>query len=445
MGDDIGIEPTKRRSSLAPIHVASYDESPSSPKVDSAASSIEKSKSVRSDLIPAMHAPILSVPAGQDYVVFSVKSTSNAERTSGQVVDSFIFAEDKIKERVLKGWLNNLREIEEQVRQLLNSPLYRLLLEISTKGDPALQSVGSIQGTGAANQDLQNYASNEFFSTLSRLQAMEKIPRAAEIVDASSSKDSTQVLVLPLAGALLAGGVVTGIAAGGAAAQPIGSVVQLIENLQPLLPSVALQDVVPLINLMLMGPLYFNSWNEATLHFKSHKERTHVPVIQKFAKDVISIVTDPRFINTTIIQQIKGSKQLSQDDERRLGSVLKLILLGVALSLMYSAEVGKVQDGKFAGMEPEELKSLLQGDWTDLSDPKKDKSEHEQITGSLIKRVWEQLHTLSSVDRAKAIAILFDYIAERRDLSSMLEPARVFQEVIQSQSFDPQARNGENI
>ena len=168
MSDDMRIEPTKRRNPVQPIESLPPDEELDLSRVDSAVSSIEKSKAVRPDMIPAMNVPILIAPTDQDYVVFSVKPKEGVGRSNEHVIDSFILAEDKIKERVLEGWQSNLREIEEQVRQLLASPLYQLLLEISTKGEPQIGSVSGVQGASASSKAVQGYESNEFLSTLSR-------------------------------------------------------------------------------------------------------------------------------------------------------------------------------------------------------------------------------------------------------------------------------------
>ncbi len=133
----------------------------------------------------------------------------------------------------------------------------------------------------------------ELLSTLDRLQVLEKVPSNVEVQMEGGSQDASRSLVMPLTAALLMGG---GLAIGTEFVYPTHSVegyVGLVENLQPLFSSLAVQDLVPLINFMIVGPIYFNSWNEAVSKIKHLKRENRVSVVQNFAKDVMSIVSDP--------------------------------------------------------------------------------------------------------------------------------------------------------
>jgi hypothetical protein len=414
-----------------------------SPKVDSGASSIEKSKAVHPEVIPPMNIPILTAPSSdQQCMAFTVASIDATGRPVTNTIHSFVLKGEEIKNSILEGWMKNLREIEEYVRQLLASPVYQQLQEIRRKGDPQSDSVSGIQGVTSANAATRSGEQVELLSTLDRLQVLERVPPSAEVVDTSAPQDSSRVLVLPLTAALLAGG---GLAVGMELAHgtnPLGGVMELVERLQPLFPTISVQDLVPLINLMIVGPIYFNSWNEAISNLRSRERHSHVPVIQNFAKDVIKIVTDPNFVNATLIQRMEGTEHLSPQDQDRLARMLKVVLIGVALSLLYSAEVGKVQNGQFGGIEPEELRELLLGKFTELPDPNKKVSTQEQLAASLINRAWEQLEPLSTEDRAAAVELLLSYVTQSRDLDPMLDPAKVFDEAIAASTFDPKGKVG---
>ncbi len=412
------------------------------PKVDSGASSIEKSKAVRPEVVPPMNMPILNAPSEQ-CMAFAVASIDATGRAVANTIHSFVLKGEEIKNSVLEGWMKNLREIEEYVRQLLASPVYQQLQEIRRKGDPQSDSVSGVQGVTSANAAAAKGVEQiELLSTLDRLQVLERIPPSTEISDTSAPQDSSQVLVLPLTAALLAGG---GVAIGAElihGTNPLGGVMELIERLQPLFPTVSVQNLVPLINLMVVGPIYFNSWNEAVSNLRSRERHNHVPAIQNFAKDVIKIVADPNFVNTTLIQHMKGTEHLSPQDQDRLARMLKVVLIGVALSLLYSAEVGKVQSGNFGGIEPEELRDLLLGKFTALPDPSKKASTQEQLTASLINRAWEQLEPLSIEDRTAVVEMLLSYVTQKRDLDPMLDPAKVFDEAIAASNFNPKGKAG---
>src|SRR5262249_47511861 len=143
----------------------------------------------------------------------------------------------------------------------LASPIYQQLEEIRRKGDPQSGIVSGVQGVASANAAQQGQQV-ELLSTLDRLQVLERVPSSAEVTDTAAPQDSSQVLVLPLTAALLAGVTVavgTEIVHG---ANPLVEVMEMVERLQPLFPTVGVQDIIPLINLMVVGPIYFNSWNE---------------------------------------------------------------------------------------------------------------------------------------------------------------------------------------
>lgn len=404
--------------------------------VDSGLSTIEKSKSVKPEAVPLMSVPLLSAPTNMESMAFAVASVDASGRPVTDTVMSFVVKGEEIKNSVLKGWADNLREIEEYVRQLLSSPLYIQLQEIRQKGDPQSGAVSGVQGAASANADAKREPV-AYLSSLDRLQVLERVPPSAEVPEPSAPQDSSQVLVLPLAAALLAG---AGVAFGTEvvnAANPLGGVFEMVQQIQPLFPQVSVQDLIPIINLMVVAPIYFNSWNEAVSNLRSGERHSYVQTTQNFAKDVIKIVTDPNFVKNTLISRMRGTDQLSPENQERLARMLKIVLIGVAMSLLYSVEVGKVQGGKFGGIEPEELRDLILGKWTPPVEPGKKLNLQEELTGSLIKRIHEQLAPLSKEDREFAANMLLGYINKPRELDPMLDPAKVFDETLASSLFNP--------
>lgn len=451
-----GDEPVDKVREAIPISRIEAEEEVEEPKVDSGLSTIEKSKAIKPEMTPPMSAPILAAPANMDNVVFAVASLDSSGRPVTDTVTSVVLKGQEIKNDILQGWMQNLREIEEYVRQLLSSPVYQQLEEIRRKGDPQLGNVSGVQGTTAANAAAQAEPV-AFLSTLDRLQAMERVPPSAEVSDSSAPNDASKVLVLPLTAALLAGGMVVGIEVAHAATHPLGGVFEIIEQLQPIFPQVSIQDLIPVINLMIVAPIYFNSWNEAVSNIKSRERHSYVQTAQNFAKDVNRIVNDPNFVKETLIKRMRGTDQLSPHDQERLSRMLKVVLIGVALSLLYSVEVGKVyhdgksDTGKFGGIEPEELRDLLLGKFTEnvakKDDGKKIKKPtyEEELTLSLIghanrllkpeDELTKKPNPLSPEDRVKAADMLLEYVTKTRDLDPMLDPVKVFDETLSSSTF----------
>jgi hypothetical protein len=435
MLDDIPQDPVKKIDKLTPASLDIREKE--SPKVDSGVSSIEKSKAVKPEVIPPMNTPILTAPSNQECVAYAVASLDATGRPVTQTIHSFVLKGEEIKNSVVEGWLKNLREIEETVRRLLASPAYQQLQEIKRKGDPLSSSVSGVQGVASASAGAKKGDQVELLSALDRLQVLERVLPSAEVAEASSTlKDSSRVLVIPLTAALLAGMGVAGGAGALHSVNTVGGVMDLVSRLQPLFPTVGVQDLVPLINLMVVGPIYYNSWREAVSNLTSRERESHVSAIQNFAKDVIKIAADPLFVHSTLVQKMKGTDKLPPEEQERLARLLKVVLVGVALSLLYSVEVGKVQQGKFGGMEPEELRELLLGKWTDLSAPGKKLDVQEELKASLIKRAWEQLEPLKIEDRTVAVEMLLSYLSDKRDLGLMLDPANVFEDAIAASRFD---------
>lgn len=439
MVDEINNESIGKIHGPSPISAPGINQE-ATPHVDSGASSIEKSKAVKLEFVPPMNVPVLVAPTEQ-CEAFAVASLDAAGRPVTSTIYSFVLKGEDIKNSVLDAWMKNLREIEEYVRQLIASPAYQQLQDIRLKKDPHSETVSSVQGVASADGAAARGDQVELLS-VDRSKVIERVSPSAEIPDTSPPTDSTRVLILPLTVALLTGGGLAIATEAVQSANPVAGVMEMVERLQPLFPTVSVQDLVPLINLMVVGPIYFNSWSEAISNLRSRDRHNHIPAIHNFAKDVIKIVTDPNFINGTLIQGMRGTEHLSPSDQDRLARMLKIVLIGVAISLLYSAEIGKVQGGKFGGIEQEELRDLLLGKFSERPDPKAKLSEHEQLTASLIERIWEQLRPLSVEDRTAAVDMLLSYVTQSRDFDPMLDAAKVFDEAIASSNFDPKNKIG---
>jgi hypothetical protein len=447
-GDDYDVN--KVREAIPPVPAM---EPVQVPVGESQVDTIEESKLEKAKLtLPPASMPVLAAPTNMESVVFAIASLDASGRPMTDTVTSFVLKGEEIKNNVLEGWMKNLREIEEYVRQLLNSPVYQRLEEIRRTGDPQSGTVSGVQGVTSANAEAKTDPVN-FLSTLDRLQALDYVPPSAEVSESSSasSKEASHVLVLPLTAALLAGGLVAGTEIVQASTHPLGGgVLELIDRVKDVFPQVSIQDLIPVINLMVVAPIYFNSWNEAVSNIKSRERHSYVQTVQNFAKDVIKIVNDPNFVQGTLINRMRGTKELSPQDQERLARMLKVVLIGIALSLLYSAEVGKVysteadQKGKFAGITPEELRDLLRGNFTQelekklKEDPNAKLSEQERLTLSLIRQAKAQLDpaVMSDADRLVAANMLVDYVTEPHELDPMLDPAKAFDQILSSSNFN---------
>jgi hypothetical protein len=124
--------------------------------------------------------------------------------------------------------------------------------------------------------------------------------------------------------------------------------------------------------------------------------------------------------------------------------MLKLILVGVALSLMYAVEVGKVYGEDFGGMMPEELRDLLNGKIAPSPTFNRELNEHERLTLNLIQRAHDQLTFLSLSEKKLAITVLLNYIDQSRKINPMIDPKKVFEDALDARIF-PSSRLGDQL
>lgn len=435
--------PNSRDVQAAQAIPSSQEPQTDAPLVDSGLSSIEKSKSVLAVLIPLTDVPVLPPPSSnQQDVTFAVASVDSHGNTQVNILKSFELAMSDTTTAVVRNWAQSMRDQAEEIRRILASPSYQMLQELNLKGYIG-NAVNQVEGSTAAATAVGSAGAPQLVSTLDRLQAIEYVPPTAQIPDPEAPQDSSRALVIPLTAALLIGG---GLALGGTslvASVPGGSVdlltraVELVGKLQPLLPQLSLTDIIPMINLMVVGPIYYRSWDEAVSNSRNRERHSHIQAVQEFAKDVIKIVSDPAFVPSLLINRSTDEGgQLTADQQDRLTRMAKFVVIGIALGLLYSIEVGKVQQGKFWGMEPQEMRDLLAGKFVPEVDPKKKMTVQEQLTMSLIKRASEQLSFLDNIeDRIRAADVLLKYIGSSHELEPMLDPAKVFNKVFDSMDY----------
>jgi hypothetical protein len=407
-------------------------------KIQSGVSSIEKSKDVAIPYIPSMSVPFLVPPSQEMGGLEAISSKDASGAACTYVIEKGLNELSNIGTRMVENFVSNLREIEEEVQALLRSPLYWQNVQMLRQGGDQVQAVGQAAAGAILPSNAVSFQGD--IASSNRIRILEKISSAAEStsVQPAPAAPARPASVLPLvASVLIGGGLAVGIAQSttnlaGVSSSPLVDAVNLVSNLQPVFTSISPQDIVPLINLMVIAPIYYHSWIEATSGGATHKDKQKMTeTAKKFAEDVIRMVSDP----TQVLKQVygmKGAEQLSLDQKERLANLLRFAMLGTALGMLYAVEVGKVQAGEYRGIMAEEVRDLLFGD---LAKPvgqneadKKPPTPIEQLSLNLAKYASLQLSSLSPDDRVKAATILLDYMEERRGVEHMFDPSNVFQD-----------------
>jgi hypothetical protein len=150
-------------------------------------------------------------------------------------------------------------------------------------------------------------------------------------------------------------------------------------------------------------------------------------------------VNDPALI-LGLMGRVQGVNKPSSLEQEHLSRLLKIILLGVAVSLLYSVEVGKVMNQQFGGIEPEEFRDLLMHD-LQPTDSKQILNEHQQLTLSVVEHLHSELSLLPAADRAAVINHLLDYMGQVQEVNPLLDPAKTFQSVLSASLYSPDSKS----
>ena len=393
--------------------VAAADSAPSAPVTPSASdsSTIEKSELAGSLLVAAAGIPQLSPPSAspQASTGIALSGLEGNQKFILKFLDSIADQANEIKQEILDKWSKNIEEIQEQVKQMLNSPTYQYNREIQIKGDTASSLVNSVQQLDQWNR----------------------------------SSNALESLTIPMMAFAVIGGslalTVTEVSA--SSATPLSGSLQIVERLGPLFPQLTVENVVPLINLMVAAPLYFNSWKDALGQVSQKEGRSGLSVVQNFAKDVIKMVSDPAFILAVFVNRMDGAEQMSDQQKQEMVCFIKLILTSVALSLLYSVEVGKTHSGKYGGMEAQEFRDILNGK---IPVPYSGKGAEGTMGSTLIAQARAQLSLLSPERRGAAVEAILEYVGNPNGLEKMLDPSKVFQDVLAFTTSSPKGKHLEN-
>lgn len=384
---------------------------------ESGVSSIEKSKKV---VIPPMILPpfpILQMPMQDEAFSLAINSLANSSTTD---VQHFLLSQQlklqEITNELLADWGENIEKIAEETRRIIQSPQYQAMLDIQLHGDKSLSSLAILE-------------------SINRTQAFERVTPTDKVSEATTG-GTLPTITMPFLSVLFAGGALVAGAVNISAAglsSPLTGTIELVESLQAVLPQLT-ADMVPLINLLVMPLIYYTSWDQAIGSLQKKEGQNNQEMIQDFAKQVIRLVGNSDFIMANIVNKMNQAEKMGQEAKEQAAALIKLILASVALSLLYSQDVGKVQGQKFWGMEPQEFQGLLTGQIT-LPDRSQATSQ-ERLMKTLIELIKGQLDILPAHIKSQIMTILFDYLSDSRKLQDTLDPYKVFNEVLSNSQFN---------
>lgn len=355
----------------------------------SGVSDIEKSKSV------AIEAPLSS---GQPQLIAYVGDGT---------INSISLGLQKVTSDMLDSWNKSIKEQEELVRDLINSPLYRQMMEVRETGnDGSVTSVSKQEHPAIVNitDRLNDY--------LNRV--------------GQDGSGPVNIATAPTISALIAFGSVLVVTANptafvpGAANSPLEAISQASSFMQTIVPeNTALSATLLDINLLVMPPLYQISFNAAV--DKTKKAPSELTFATKFAQEIIKMTTTPNLIQLKVIDQMYGADKLNAEQKEQLAAVIKLMMSLTAFALLYKAKTGGFTSNEII----DRVMGMING-----------KTPLEQgESGTLVKIIQAQLQMMDPPTKEKALMAIMEYLDSPdvpKSLDKMLDPLKTFEKLFQS-------------
>lgn len=416
-----------------PVQSSTIRPTPQPTSVDTGLSSIEKSKAIAALIVAMMNIPLLPPPIfvqGEDQLLRTVDEIAKSDGVKAEWIARQMLQLNAMTLEAAQRFNAEIEKAAELVREYLRSFTY-YQQQLTRSEDQKAVGVAGVSNTPPPKVSMEHAQVPE--------QQSRANPSKAE-PDASLS-----VLTTIVAAGGLALGLSTVISNSDSTTVPFRHVVELVEKLQPAVNQFNLANIIPVVNLMVMAPIYYHSWEEAISRLPQRERHNYMALAQKFAEDVIKMITDPTFINNAVITQVDKANEMDPELRDQMAAIIKFTMASIAISLLYSAEVGKIQAGKYWGMEPQEFRDLLLG-VIPQPDPEKATTPQQRSMLTLLRAARMQLDYLPPEQRALVVEALFNFISENRSVDGLFEPAKVFEEVLGSITYrPPQGRMSGNV
>lgn len=317
---------------------------------------------------------------------------------------------DKITNDMLDGWNKSLKEQAEQVRDMLKSPVYQIILEIQRTGN---------DGTSTAQLKIEKPMIVDVTDRLNGYLSKVGKGEDAGPVDLTTAPSIVSVMVVGVALVVV---VNPGSLVPAAAHSPMESITQMSSFMQQIVPDISITNLD--INLLVMPMLYKVSWDAAV--DKTKTKSTDMQLASKFAQEVIKMTTTPNLIQLKVIDMMEGADKMTGKQKEELGAVIKLMMALTAFAFLYKSETGGLTSHEVV----DRFMKMLSGEI-----PSRKGSEE----GTLVKIIQAQLQILDPSTKARALEAIMAYMDSPRfskDLDKMLDPLKTFENVFENLQFE---------
>lgn len=300
--------------------------------------------------------PILSTP-------INVSSSSNGNGVGEVSFGAKIFQQiEDIKMSILDGWSKNLKEIAERDERDRNSPQFKAMLDRQTS--QYLAELARLSPAASINAAI---SSPEFARAIQQLSPAEKTnltenTRAYATISGvesySAQNGAAAIGMLAMMGGIGGVAAIETVVQGNALVTSVQDIAgAMVTTAQSIVPG-ATEAFAANTNAMLIMMGGFFSQNVLQFSYaetvKEAAKKNHPPkgldVAQNFAKNTISLVSDPgfsAFIRNHVISKMFGSEKLTEAQKDQLTSLVKIVLLGTAIGVMSKTEMGWINPTQF--------------------------------------------------------------------------------------------------
>lgn len=268
---------------------------------------------------------------------------------------------DEIITQVLNSWNKNLKEIEEQIKQELNSPRYLAWQQehsaqyvASVETQSAIKGFSSYQSflnTLAPADRIEEMNSNqEFMLRIGLIQGLENYKNSVD----SGSANAAEALPFVAATMIIAPSLISHFAATTA---PIGESVNLqvqfmkdtFQQFAPLFPpdvAGASSLIAALFGTSLVYSAAASSIGSSAKGEKSSPEEMAI----KFSKEVVQFLQNEvlsNFLIGSMVNKMEGTNKMSDARKQELVVTIKVILLATAIGAIYKANTQWITGQEF--------------------------------------------------------------------------------------------------
>ncbi len=379
-------------------------------------SSIEKSKSVQiPDFLLLMDIPILSPPTAEGDAISLADSVTNILQKAGfdtfsnqdlslsiQALLRFQAMQHEVGDKILEQWVENLKEIDDEIRKVLQSFAYQ---QIQEEKDPVKRA-------------------EENEKTLAIAAVSSHTGRVLQAVHEASSVDPTGAALAVGGLALVAIPAATGLFGIESSVTHVAeaTMTQAANQMVPMIPSNMAAEL-GLIGALLMTPLlYQTSWNGGVGAIGEKGAMDPLIQAQAFAREVLQLGLKEGFLGNymhalveTLPVEVTKGQPLSRAE---MLAMVRLLLGVIAFGWLNAAEQGTKQASLV------QLAAILRGE---MPVP-----EDDPLKSSLFTMIHAQMALISKGHLAHVIEGILAYLENASLPKKAFRPSEILRDAIRN-------------